>query len=650
MQFRDAARAAALAAIWFVSPISLAHAQGAQGNARAPMTASPPNGAEAKQPSQQPLASPPLPPPGTDADLPLAGEGLEAGDGSGNDLVRGDHEAPAAPAALDPQEGEDELTLDEWERDEWTATRPRVALFDVAGYYRVRGDLMRRLDFGNDAAWEQVVGQSLSRYPHPEGKSGGYSQLSMRLRIEPRLHVSDAVQIMSTLDLLDNVVFGSTPATVPTMGAASIERPVPHVLSSTQMPVRRGLNSFTDSIVIKRLWTRVGFLHDHLELKVGRMPDHWGLGFWLNSGDCLNCDLGTVADRISLSFRALGHVVTPHIDWISRGPLRRVFGDNDLAPISAAPWAGALAYGLRISKEEHPDDIRDALAHNRPVWEYGLLNAVRTQSRDLGIGAYQTGYNPLKPLAAAENGERRDAAIYLGDLFGKLYSGDIELGAEAAVIAGRFYDTVSTPNKAGDGEQRTAVLQLGLASEALWHLRKDRRGTRLSLKVGGASGDGHIGMGARDLFDTQRGEENGQFDHKLTAFQFSPDYHVDLLLFRRLLGTVTDAGYVRPEVAYRFDDKLSGRLALIYSQAMTGRSTPSSNLGGIAGRAPLGLEFDGELAYGLLSRDERGQLLASLAGGILLPLPGMRSKPADAGSMESGKFAWTVQARMYVTF
>jgi hypothetical protein len=115
-----------------------------------------------------------------------------------------------------------------------------------------------------------------------------------------------------------------------------------------------------------------------------------------------------------------------------------------------------------------------------------------------------------------------------------------------------------------------------------------------------------------------------------------------------MLGTVTDAWYLRPEAVYRFDDKLAGRLTFIYSQAMTRSSTPSFD-GQSGGHKPLGVELDGELAYGLHSSQQRGQLLASLAGGMLFPLSGF-ANPTRAIGTQNGSFAWTIQARMFATF
>ena len=42
-------------------------------------------------------------------------------------------------------------------------------------------------------------------------------------------------------------------------------------------------------------------------------------------------------------------------------------------------------------------------------------------------------------------------------------------------------------------------------------------------------------------------------DRNLNDFHFSPEYHVDEILFRRILGTVTNAIYFKPSIAYWLD-------------------------------------------------------------------------------------------------
>lgn len=558
---------------------------------------------------------------------------------------------PAPPAA---ESKADDISLEEWNRNDWMLVKPKVSLVDIDGYLRIRGDTMQRLDFGNGASWE--MNPSTNAYPSPyrrysnyQDGSANYTQTNMRLRIEPRINITEQIQIISTVDIFDNVIMGSTPNTIyPGVGVNG--RTPTNIMATYQESPRRGINSVTDNIVVKRLWGRVTALNDQLELRVGRVPDQWGIGMLYNPGDCLDCDWGTNVDRLAVSFRAVNHVFMPMVDWISKGPAHKAFGYWDAMPVDALSWDDAMQYGIRIFREDSREDVHDALLHNKTVVNYGMSNVVRLQARDLP-GDYYTGDPTVDPNNLTNTnpggspgyGERRNAFIYQGDAYAKVYLPHIEIKAEAAVTAGNFEDTL-TSTTGGRQLLTTSITQVGAALEGHYHARADRRGLHLSLKTGGASGDSRQGMGALDLSDTQRGPTPFGYDTALRNFQFSPNYIVDYILFRRIIGTVTDAWYLKPEVEYHFDEKVLGKLSAIYSQAMFDLSTASLI------NKPLGLEFDGEVAYGDETQLERGQLIAALRGGLVFPLSGFNNPDAGNGQNAGGSFAWAVQARLYLTF
>ena len=542
---------------------------------------------------------------------------------------------PVAPAPVKPEDtSEDDISLEEWNRDDWMLVKPKVSLIDVDGYFRVRGDMINRLDFDNQSTSEFVNGSPYVRYPGYGDGHANFTNTNMRLRVEPRINITEQAQVMATIDFLDNLILGSTPdSVVPGMTKAPVS-----ILSRTQKPARFGENALVDAIAIKRLWGRVTALNEQLELKIGRMPDHWGLGMLYNNGDCLDCDYGTVTDRAAISFRIYNHIFTPMASWIGRGLQFRPFGYHDPMPLEAGQWADTMEYALRIMREDHPEDVRDAVTHGKQVLNYGLANAVRFQARDFTTSAWNSaatnsGYNPANPPPVTHYDTRRDAFLYIGDLYGKLYNGNWELLGEFALEAGQFTDDLG----------KTTVLKMGGALEGKYHFRGDFKGVSLGLKGGGASGDVQRGFGALDQADTQRGGT----DTALRNFQFSPDYHLDLLLFRRILGTVTDAWYIRPEVAYRFDERVAGRINAVYSQAM--RATSTSAAISANPQSPLGVELDAEVMYGLDTNMERGQFMASLAGGMLFPLGGF-SNPTLVPANQGGNFAWTVLARVFFTF
>ncbi|MEZ0312917.1 MAG: TIGR04551 family protein [Myxococcota bacterium] len=545
-----------------------------------------------------------------------------------------------------------DIKLDDWDRDDWTLVKPSIQLFEMHGYFRVRGDLMRRLDFGNQAGTEANdsgtgAGNNLvSRYPNSSSDNASFTQTNMRMRLEPSINVGEKVSLLSTIDVLDNIGFGSTPSTLP-FGSDSSRASTPNnFLNDRQLSPVTDLNALADSIRVKRLYARITALNEQLEVKIGRMPNHWGMGVMFNSGDCLDCDFGMNVDRVQATLRLGGLLITPLMDWVSSGPVYQGFYRYDGQPLDAVTYDDVPEYGVRIQHLTHPDDIREQVAQGNTVFDYGVHNSFRRQSADLNATNYSdtvAEFDPARLVIPDDDGagstarETRGAILYTGNAYMKLYSGPVELSAEGGVRAGRLRDTSTST----DGSlQTTSIMQLGGALELKFWPDDRRRGPLLMLRGGAASGDSFPGWGALDKAGTQRGQrpDGSSFDRSLTNFNFSPDYHVDLLTFRRVIGGVTDAWYAAPEVRYFFNDAVEGRLRGIYSQTFFRGTTPG-------GALPMALEFNGEVHMGAPPEGETTGLRGVLQGGIAFPFGAFRSQD-DIGP----KFAWTLQYRLYVTF
>jgi uncharacterized protein (TIGR04551 family) len=125
----------------------------------------------------------------------------------------------------------------------------------------------------------------------------------------------------------------------------------------------------------------------------------------------------------------------------------------------------------------------------------------------------------------------------------------------------------------------------------------------LGGEVGAASGDDAPGFGNVPSYGSQAygSLEGAQWsaagDRTIRNFRFNPAYRVDLVLFRQILGQVTDAIYVKPKFRWDIFPGLGLDLALVYSRALEKGSTPSVGAGGTGGSANLGVEFDSTLTY-----------------------------------------------------
>jgi uncharacterized protein (TIGR04551 family) len=571
-------------------------------------------------------------------------------------------ETPSAaqPSLTPPQQTTGEIKLEDWNKEDWMLVKPKLSLFEMDGYFRMRAFMFRRFDFDNQSQTELTP-----RYPLTDGKNGkghaNFSTANLRLRLEPTINVAEQIQIRGTLDVLDNLSLGSTANTIPPTNGAPL-----NVLSNSQNNPQNGVNSVSEAILIRRLYARVTALNEQLEFRFGRMPDHWGLGMMANSGDCIDCDFGHSVDRVVGTFKAANLLFQPMFDWVYTGPAALPFGSG--SGIDQVVWDDTVQYGLRILRQDHPDEIQDRITHGDTVINFGVWNALRTQSRDLKSTYFQPagGTAPTATTTVPNgpgNDERRDALIYKGDGYIQIYHEQYELGLEGAIIAGKFRDSY-----VGNTLQTTSVLQYGGAFEAVAKPRS-LQSLRLSFRSGIASGDSAPGYGALDRAYTQRdgaaASTTGRQDRTLNNFNFSPDYHLDLLMFRRIVGTVTDAWYVRPEVSYLFDKKVLGRLWLVYSQAMYRNSTAScmpQAVGGTLscggnnhGSRPMGLEIDAEVAYGVGFWDRilNHGLKAAVDFGMLFPFGAFRNNTdidTNTNLGASPHFAWTIQGRVYLTF
>jgi uncharacterized protein (TIGR04551 family) len=143
--------------------------------------------------------------------------------------------------------------------------------------------------------------------------------------------------------------------------------------------------------------------------------------------------------------------------------------------------------------------------------------------------------------------------------------------------------------------------QLGLALQSEYGHDDDRAG--VGFDFGFASGDGAPGFGAFPQPNSAAplpGDLDGPQaslprDTTVDNFRFHPDYQIDRILFREIIGTVTDAIYVRPHGRYTLmsvgrHGRLIASMAVIASWAVKVQSTPG-------GQRFMGVELDPGLRY-----------------------------------------------------
>ena len=133
---------------------------------------------------------------------------------------------------------------------------------------------------------------------------------------------------------------------------------------------------------------------------------------------------------------------------------------------------------------------------------------------------------------------------------------------------------------------------------------------------------------------------------------FNRDYKIDMILFRHLIGAVTNAGYVKPFLSYELTKSIAFKVSNVTSFALRPVATPGNS-------RMYGTEFDSDIGY------SANGFSIGISYGVLFPFAAM-SHPADevggttfgygtdpdtgASNVGDAGTAHTIQSRLLLTF
>ena len=209
------------------------------------------------------------------------------------------------------------------------------------------------------------------------------------------------------------------------------------------------------------------------------------------------------------------------------------------------------------------------------------------------------------------------AVSFTPDVWFKLYYKALTIEAEGIAILGR----IQHPGALSEDNQELKLAQAGwvVASE----LRLFHDSFFVGFEVGGATGDQANDPG-QYLNYRWRFVQQPHGDNSMNDFHFSPDYHVDEIFFRHILGTVTNATYFKPQAAYWFDLGRTRAIGInggaIFSMSQVQVSTPGDAL-------IYGLETDVSAGY----RNTAEGFYAGVTWGVFWPLAALDRPVATWG-------------------
>ena len=391
----------------------------------------------------------------------------------------------------------------------------------------------------------------------------------MRLRLSPTLNLSEQIRLKMDMDLLDNVVLGSSPDTYRKNYAGQTQQGL-SAFAGSQV-------SGADALAFKRVWAEV--MTPVGQLAFGRMPLHWGTGMFMNAGKGIDDDYGDTIDRIKFTTKLFEHEVFFGIDFVNQGITNGLTNGTYYGqPRDMTDLDDAHQLSFGFLRTHNAAETEERLENNGVVVDYGLHNAVRWQGYALE-NTLPTSDSLTDQLNAARKGlVKRNLKLYMGDAWFKLLYKRLHLELEAALLAGSMsnakVDPTSTINT-----KKIDILQYGLVLQSDYRFLDDT--LFLGFEWGLASGDPYPGFG----IDAGNNPQYGKYqrtkdsritdDHAINNFRFARAYGVDLLLFKEILGTVSDATYFKPSIMYNVTPSIGMRLDYILSLAMQPDSTPS---------------------------------------------------------------------------
>jgi len=505
----------------------------------------------------------------------------------------------------------------------------KFEMFTLDGYFRMRANWLNDFNLGfHDSGQGVPFREALTCRDRPDltanmktnvfksqACSSSIGTANMRVRLEPTIHLSENVALHMQVDALDNLVLGSTPDGVTLDGGANAPNLPAGVYTSNQVTPEPGKNSPWSSIRVKRAWADVTTPLG--SIRFGRMPNQWGLGIlanaggydWIHGTTCTDCDYGDNVDRFMVGTGVPGTPLRAAVavDWAASTPtsaqLQPWRNRYDGQPYDLEDSDDVTQYTIMLTHIDDPQDWNLAVREGRTLLNYGAYFVYRSQdfqATPLTLGEAETD--------ATKAYQQRHSTVYIPDLWGRLTIDKLIFEAEAVGVFG------SLDNLYDAAKPQWNIRQLGGVFKLDYLMVNDD--LDLGLELGFASGDQWENSPASGVINVHDANMLPSADSimpnqtvSLTAFRFNFDYRIDLILFKELIGTITNATYAKPSVRYNISDRLAFKAQAVLSGANVPVSTPGNAV-------MYGIELDGDVGY---SNVKEG-FFAGLSYGVLFPL------------------------------
>ena len=521
---------------------------------------------------------------------------------------------------------------------------------DLEGYYRARW-----VHVGN--VFDTEFMPNTSGVTVTPQKSTDF--LVHRVRVIPKISLGDVITLNVQIDALNNVVWGDNDlatSTAPVFATGT---------SNTNL-----LGERIASVEVPRAWLELKLPVG--QLRVGRMPSHWGMGLLANDGNGFRNEFddaysGSTADRILFATKPIQIIQALRGDRTYKSNLLFAIGYDKIVEEPCEVKNGPISNCTLLN----PGDLWQRYQEDRPSGSQGFLarpkndvdqavlvllyNAEKIKlvrpDDQLTVGTYIVlRKQPRSFSKVAQPDDVTDTGTFVG-----IYDGYVKARVTRAYAEGEFLAIVGDttggvplpPNSKKDVRLYGGVGRAGYVSPMLDAI----------LEAGWASGTSDL-LGER-----------------FTQRPLHPDYGVGLILFRQVLrersyqvysafnargfssqGGVIDSTYIFPRVRFRPPVKALKGLELIAGvlaawadkrdEVLFSATSPDGRTRG----KYLGTEIDAALKYSFYEDHIR----FSFEGGYLFFGDQLRAVDPATGHPYVGDYwargSWSLQSRIAYVF
>jgi len=541
----------------------------------------------------------------------------------------------------------------------------RPVFVDHRFFFRFRAELLAGGDLGPGSS---SVPQPLAATPiNGSQDAATLAWASIRFRYEPVFHLGANLEIHVGIDALRNLVLGSTHVNA---GGDFNQG----LWNDAQGSPSAGINGFEDAIEIRHLYGRWR-VFDLIDVYGGRMVDHFGLGILRNDGRGDDADFGSLIDRVmvgvsfdairieaSLEFTNIGATTANPYD--TYGQPKDLGQDDDVTTYTVRVFSRPLTDAQKENRRGlldvrrnvafdwgalliFTDQTYDSLAYPQTFEAPSGCEALTTTRSGLPLWTTQGSADGSSGVPRIINSNcyrlvPRDAFFFKPSLWAKWewrpdFATRLRVEWEFAMVIGGVDNLQNEPIE-GFEDTSKDWLSVGSALEVeVWW-----DSLRVGLMFGIATGDERRFLGYSDgqnittpddgNYET---DENVNTNAVIESHWFNRDYRLDLILFRQVIGGVTNAIYVKPWVGYDIglgeDVTISTKLDFLYAAAVDPNGTPGQGRHyGVEVDATVGLVYD--------------NFTAALQAGVLVPMDalGDRETGGEPGTAYTiiGRFNW----------